>query len=292
MTHTGKEKLYSGMLLAPSVALVVLFVYGFIGWNGYISLTDWRGLVPDYNIVGAKQYVSLATHPRFIRDMINTGVFTMLFLAGNLFLGLLMATMLDRKLRGEGFFRSLFLFPMSVSFVVTGTVWVWMFNPTSGLNVLFERIGFNTESWGWIIDPDMALYCVCIAAVWQMAGFTMAQYLAGLRGISDDVREAARIDGASEAQIFRHILLPQLWPVTVGAIVILGHISLKIFDLVYVMTQGGPARATDMPGIFMFETTFRGDFFARGAAIGIVMLTMIALLIVPYLIYSRRMDAQ
>ncbi len=167
---------------------------------------------------------------------------------------------------------------------------MWIFNPTSGLNTLFGALGFDTSSWGWITDPRFALYCVAMAAIWQMAGFTMAQYLAGLRGISDDVREAARIDGANEAQIFRHILLPQLWPVTVGAIVILGHISLKIFDLIFVMTQGGPARATDMPGIFMFEITFRGDFFARGAAIGIVMLVMVALLIVPYLVYSRRMD--
>ncbi len=292
MTHTTKERATSFLLFAPSVLLVALFVYGFIGWSGYISLTDWRGLLPNYELAGLKQYASLAQHPRFIRDMFNTGVFTLVFLVGNLFLGLLLATLLDRKLRGEAFFRNLFLFPMSVSFVVTGTVWVWIFNPNSGLNVIFQKLGFNTEQWRWITDPKMALYCVCAAAIWQMAGFTMAQYLAGLRGISDEIREAARIDGANEAQVFRHILLPQLWPVTVGAVVILGHISLKIFDLVYVMTQGGPARSTDMPGIFMFETTFRGDFFARGAAIGIVMLFMIALLIVPYLIYSRRMDVQ
>lgn len=292
MTHTGKEKLLSAALLAPSFLLVLIFVYGFIGWSGYISMTDWKGLAPNYNFVGFKQFQSLAGHPRFIRDMINTGVFTLIFLFGNLFLGLLLAVLLDRRLRGETFFRNLFLFPMSVSFVVTGTIWVWIFNPNSGLNILFARLGIHTENWGWIVDPKMALLCVCLAAVWQMAGFTMAQYLAGLRGISDDVREAARIDGANEARIFRYILFPQLWPVTVGAVVILGHISLKIFDLVFVMTQGGPARATDMPGIFMFETTFRGDFFARGAAIGMVMLIMVALLIVPYLVYSRKMDVR
>ena len=277
-------------LLAPSFACVLVFVYGFISWSGAISLTAWRGLAPDYTFVGLKQYVDLFHHPRFQADLVNTGVFTLLFLVGNLFLGLLLAVLLDRRLRGEAFFRNLFLFPMSVSFVVTGTIWVWIFNPNSGLNVLFTALGFNTEDWLWIVDKRMALYCVIGAAVWQMTGFTMAQYLAGLRGISDDVREAARIDGANEAQIFRHILLPQLWPVTVGAIVILGHISLKIFDLIYVMTQGGPARATDVPGIYMFEITFRGDFFARGAAIGIIMLLMVAMLIVPYLVYARRMD--
>ena len=291
MKLATKDKWISAGLVLPSFVLVLLFVYGFIVYSGWISMTDWRGLVPSYNFVGFKQYVDLFAHPRFQTDLINTGVFTLLFLAGNLFFGLLLAVLLDRRFRGDTFFRNLFLFPMAVSFVVTGTVWVWIFNPTSGLNTLFAMLGFQTENWGWITDPRMALYCVCMAAIWQMAGFTMAQYLAGLRGISDDVREAARIDGANEAQILRHILLPQLLPVTVGAVVILGHISLKIFDLVYVMTQGGPARSTDMPGIFMFETTFRGDFFARGAAIGIVMLMIVALLIVPYLVYSRRMDS-
>ena len=292
MTPSHKERWLSAAILAPSIACVLLFVYGFIGWSALISLKDWRGLAPTTGFVGLKQYSSLFDLGRFRQDMINTGVFTLLFLAGNLFLGLLIATLLDRRLRGQAFFRNLFMFPMSVSFVVTGTVWVWILNPNAGLNHVFAALGFHTENWGWITDPRMALFCVTMAAVWQMAGFTMAQYLAGLKGISDDIREAARIDGAGEAQIFRYILLPQLWPVTVGAVVILGHISLKIFDLIFVMTGGGPSRATDMPGIFMFEITFRGDFFSRGAAIGIVMLMMVALLIVPYLVYSRRMDVR
>ncbi|HPM77106.1 MAG TPA: sugar ABC transporter permease [bacterium] len=290
MKESGRERRISMLLLAPSFLLVLLFVYGFISWSGYISMSAWRGLVPDYTFVGLKQYASLLQQPRFIRDLINTGLFTALFLVGNLFFGLLLAVLLDRKLRGETFFRNLFLFPMSISFVVTGTIWVWVFNPSSGLNVFFGALGFDTSNWLWIVDKRMALFCVVMAAVWQMTGFTMAQYLAGLRGVSDDIREAARIDGASETRIFTHILLPQLLPVTVGAIVILGHISLKIFDLIFVMTGGGPAQRTDVPGIFMFETTFRGDFFARGAAIGIFMLLMVAVLIVPYLVYSHRMD--
>jgi len=290
MKRTRTDRLFSFALVAPSCLLLILFVYGFIAWSGWISMTDWRGLAPSNEFVGLEQYARLFAQPRFHRDLINTGVFTLLFLAGNLFLGLLLAVLLDRRLRGESFFRSLFLFPMSVSFVVTGTIWVWVFNPNAGLNRLLAALGFDVSNWGWITDPRMALYCVCMAAVWQMAGFTMAQYLAGLRGIAHEQREAARIDGASEAQIFRYVLLPQLWPITVGAVVVLGHISLKIFDLIFVMTQGGPARSTDVPAIYMFEVSFRGDFFARGAAIGIVMLILVALLIVPYLIYARRMD--
>ena len=290
MKRTGKDRLLSFALVAPSCFLLLFFVYGFIAWSGWISLSDWRGLAPVHRFVGLKQYRDLAALPRFRADLFNTGVFTLLFLFGNLFLGLLLAVLLDRRVRGETFFRSLFLFPMAVSFVVTGTIWVWVFNPVVGLNRLLSALGMNVANWGWITDPRMALVCVCLAAVWQMTGFTMAQYLAGLRGIAAEQREAARIDGASEAQVFRHVLLPQLLPITVGAVVVLGHISLKIFDLVYVMTQGGPARSTDMPGIYMFEVSFRGDFFARGAAIGVVMLIMVALLIVPYLAYARRMD--
>ena len=290
MKRTKADRIYSLALVAPSCFLLLLFVYGFIAWSGWISMTDWRGMVQTTNFVGLERYSELLHMERFQKDLANTGIFTLFFLAGNLFLGLLLAVLLDRQLRGESFFRSLFLFPMSVSFVVTGTVWVWVFNPSSGLNRVFEAIGFDVGEWGWITDPKMALYCVIMAAVWQMTGFTMAQYLAGLRGIAVEQREAARIDGASEAQVFRHVLLPQLWPITVGAIVVLGHISLKIFDLVFVMTQGGPAQATDMPGIYMFEVTFTGSYFARGAAIGIFMLVMVAVLIVPYLIYARRMD--
>ncbi|MDP8257711.1 MAG: sugar ABC transporter permease [Candidatus Alcyoniella australis] len=292
MRHARRDRLLSLALVAPSCLLLLLFVYGFIGWSGWISMTDWEGISPELKFVGFEQYERLLHHDRFQRDLVNTGVFTLLFLAGNLFLGLLLAVLLDRKLRGESFFRSLFLFPMSVSFVVTGTIWVWVFNPQSGLNRIFAALGFDVSDWGWITDPKMALTCVALAAIWQMAGFTMAQYLAGLRGIAMEQREAARIDGANEAQVFRHVLLPQLWPITVGAIVVLGHISLKIFDLVYVMTQGGPARATDVPGIFMFEVTFANQFLARGAAIGVVMLLMVALLIVPYLVYARSMDAR
>ncbi|MBZ0272879.1 sugar ABC transporter permease [bacterium] len=292
MKGAGRDRLVAACVFAPSVAAALVFVYGFIGVSAWISLTGWNTLTPDWSFAGFGQYERLFDHPRFRRDLVNTGAFTALFLAGNLFLGLLLAALLDARLRGHAIFRNIFLFPMSISFVVTGTIWVWIFNPTSGINRLFVAIGFDTARWGWITDPRMALACVALAAVWQMAGFTMAQFLAGMQGISGEIREAARLDGASEWKIFRHILLPQLWPVTIGAIVILGHISLKIFDLIYVMTQGGPARATDVPGIFMYEATFRADQFARGAAIGIVMLVMVAAVIVPYLVYARKMDAR
>jgi glucose/mannose transport system permease protein len=200
--------------------------------------------------------------------------------------------LLEQRVRGETLFRNIFLFPMSISFIVSGTAWQWLLNPSTGVNLLLDAVGLGRFKSPWYTDPRTAIFSVVIAAVWQMSGFTMAMYLAGLRGISDELREAARVDGASEWQLYRHIILPMLNPVTLSAVIILGHISLKIFDLVFAMTGSGPAFSTDVPGIFMFETTFRGNRFAEGAAIAVVMLVMIAIVVIPYLRYSTRAEAE
>jgi glucose/mannose transport system permease protein len=184
------------------------------------------------------------------------------------------------------------MFPLALSFVVTGTVWRWIFNPNYGLNVLFQNAHLGFLKSGWLTDPHTALNSLTIAAVWQMSGFCMAMFLAGLRGIPDELREAARVDGASEFQAFWRVVFPLLRPITLSAVIILGHISLKIFDLVFVMTFGGPGYSTDMPGLNMFITTFRQDLVAQGAAIATVLLLMVALLIVPYLIWNLRGETE
>jgi glucose/mannose transport system permease protein len=138
----------------------------------------------------------------------------------------------------------------------------------------------------------VALVPVVIAAAWQLTGYTMAMYLAGLRAIPDELREAARVDGASEFDLYRRIMLPLLRPITLSALIVLGHISLKIFDLVYTMTGKGPGFVTDVPGIFMFETTFQGNHYSQGAAISMIMLFMVALVIVPYLVFSLRREVE
>jgi glucose/mannose transport system permease protein len=224
-------------------------------------------------------------------------VFTVLFIAACLALGLLLAVLLDRKIKGESLFRGIYLFPMSVSFIVTGVIWRWVLNPGTagnavGVNLLLDKIGLGFLKNGWYTDPSIGIKAVVIAATWQMAGYTMALYLAGLRGISDDLREAARVDGASEWQIFRSIILPLLQPVTLSAVIILGHISLKIFDLISSMTGPGAGFSTDVPAYYMFDTTFRGNHFARGAAIAVMLLVMVSALVVPYLIHSYRTEVE
>ncbi|MGY4706577.1 carbohydrate ABC transporter permease [Candidatus Bipolaricaulota sp. J31] len=292
------ERLVTLLMLLPSVIAVSVFVYGFIGWTGYVSMSNWNQLLPDYTFVGLRNFLKLFAHPRFQIDLKNLAVFTALFLTGALSIGFLLAVLLDRKIRAEGLFRTIYLYPMSLSFIVTGVVWRWLMNPGSpqmgstGINLLLEKIGLGFMKSGWYTDPRVGIKAVAIAAIWQMSGYVMALYLAGLRGIPETLREAARVDGASEWQIYRYVILPLLRPITLGAIIILGHISLKIYDLIVAMTGPGPGFSCDVPAYFMWETAFHANRFAQGAAIAVILLLMVSLLIVPYLIFSVRREAE
>lgn len=288
----SSDRLIAIALIAPSVVLIAIFVYVFIARTAYVSLVRWNDLAPDFTFVGLRNYERLLDNERFQIDLRNTLVFTVTFITSCLAVGLLLATLLDSRIKGEGVFRAIFMFPLAVSFIVTGVAWRWLESPTSGLNLLFDALGLGFLKNGWFTDPSIGILGVVLAAFWQMSGYVMALYLAGLRGIPDDVREAARTDGASEWQLFRHVILPLLHPITLTAVIILGHISLKIFDLTKSMTGPGPGFATDVPALFMFETTFFGSHFSQGASIAIVLLLLVSGLIVPYLIYNARTEAQ
>jgi len=288
--------------LIPSILLILVFVYGFIGWTGYVSLSNYNSIMPDFSFAGLKNYIYLFNDFRFQADLRNTLFFTVLFIGLVIILGLGLAILIDQKLKGESVFRNIFLFPMALSFVVTGVVWQWLLNPSTGFNQFLSVFGIQPKwytdtnilagfQWGNIeFGLPVAIIAVVIAAVWQMTGFSLAMYLAGLRGIPDEMREAARMDGASEFQIYRKIILPMMVPITMSVVIIMAHISLKIFDLVYAMTGSGANFVTDVPGVYMFETTFRGNYYANGAAIAIIMLLLVAIFIVPYLWSSRKGD--
>ncbi|NNC40927.1 MAG: sugar ABC transporter permease [Acidimicrobiia bacterium] len=284
-----------GMLwVLPSLIAVMLFVYGFIGWTARVSVSAWKGLLADYTYVGFENFTNLASDPRFSIDIQNTAIFTVVFVLGCLSIGLGLAILLDKGIRAEGFFRSLFLFPMAISFIVTGVVWRWLMNPAqgdrlSGLNLIFDKLGLDFLINQWHGTPTWGIAAVAIPAVWQMSGYTMALYLAGLRAVPESLREAARVDGASEFQVYRKVIMKLIRPVTLSAIIILGHISLKVFDLIIAMA--GKQVALDVPSIYMWTTTFDGFFFGRGAAIGIVLLLSVAVLVIPYLWYTLRQEA-
>jgi len=294
-----KDRLLAVVLISPSVLAIAIFVYVFIAWTARASVSAWKGLLPDYTFVGLTNFVTLFRNPRFQIDMRNTGIFTVLFLAACLAIGLLLAVLLDQRPKGEAVFRNVYLFPMAISFIVTGVVWRWLLNPAtsverlSGLNLLFHQAGLDFLISQWYTHSRLGIAAIVIPATWQMSGFTMALYLAGLRSVSDELREAARVDGASEWQIYRYIILPMLKTVTLSAIIILGHTSLKIFDLVMAITQeGGKGFSADVPAMNMWYTAFRALRFGQGAAIAIIILVTVAVLIVPYLVYTFRTEVE
>lgn len=361
------DRVIALLTLLPSLILVAVFVYGFIGQTIYVSLTDWgEGAAlaeqPEINLIGFKNYRDLFTgflHFRFRQDLVNAFFYTLLLVGGAICLGLLFAILLDREPQGEGLFRTIFLYPMSLSFIVTGTIWRWLLAPAGGVNVLPKFIGLPGANFRWLssrtqilqfdwqslpkitafviaavlvilavrawkercwkkvlltsipivflvgwallgesLIPTMlpipevhgfnlATIGVIIAAIWQYSGYTMALYLAGLRGISAGLHEAAKLDGANEFQYYTRVAIPMLKPITLSAVIILAHISLKMFALIFAMA--GPDNAqTGHPAVLMYLTTFRGNKFAQGAAIAVVLFMLVALFIVPYLISSYR----
>ncbi|MFO7169661.1 MAG: sugar ABC transporter permease [Chloroflexota bacterium] len=311
----NRDRIAALLMIAPSVIAVAIFVYGFIGWTAFISLTNWEGLRANLTFVGLENYATIFNTGRFQTNIRNLVVFTTLFLAICLVIGLLLAVLVDSRIRAESLFRSIYIFPMALSFIVTGVVWQWIFAPgnwpndPTGINLLFKQMGLDFLQGAWTTDTSvvpgwrpeglktrigipMAMIPVIIAAVWQMSGFVMAMYLAGLRGIPDEIKEAARVDGASEWQVFRRVTLPLLQPVTLSAVIVLGHISLKIFDLIVTMTGGAPGNNTEVPGLYMYEITFKANKFSEGAAVAIVMLVVVAALVIPYLNYNRRTEVE
>ncbi len=273
------------LVVAPSFVLSLLFIYGLMAWNGYLSLSASR-ILPNYDFVGLAQYETLFDSERFRVAMSNLAVFGVLFIGGAMAVGVVLAVLLDQKVRGEGLLRTIYLYPMAISFIVTGTAWKWMLNPGLGLEHLMHQWGFENFSFGWLVDPDLAIYCVVIAGVWQSAGFVMALFLAALRGIDDSIIKAAQVDGASLPRIYWSIILPSLRPVFFSTLLVVSHLAIKSFDLVMALTAGGPGFATDLPATFMYAHAFTRGQIGLGAASATVMLATVAAIVVPYL-YSE-----
>ena len=270
------------IVLAPSFILSFLFIYGLIAWNGYLSVSASR-LLPNYEYVGFQQYVTLFASERWMVALKNLGIFSTLFIGCSMAVGLLLAILLDQKIRVEGVLRTVYLYPMALSFIVTGTAWKWILNPGLGIEHLMHQWGFENFTFDWLVNPDYAIYTVVIAGVWQSAGFVMALFLAGLRGIDDSIIKAAQIDGATLPQVYWRIIIPSMRPVFFSTLMVLAHIAIKSFDLVMALTAGGPGFATDVPATFMYTMAFTRGQIGLGAASATVMLATVAAIVVPYL---------
>lgn len=271
------------IVLAPSFAVTLLFVYGFILFTIVLSFTGSK-MLPKFDAwVGMANYRRLFALPEWQIALKNIAIFASLYIIICTLIGLMLAIFLDQKIRGEGTLRPIYLYPMALSFIVTGTAWKWFLDPGIGLEKVMHLWGWESFHFTWIKSNTMAIYTIVIAAVWQTSGFVMAMFLAGLRGIDNEILKAAQIDGASNWQLYRRIVIPLLRPAFLSAFVILSHLAIKSYDLVIALTNGGPGRATAMPATFMYSYTFTRNEMGVGASSAVIMLMTIAAIMVPYL---------
>jgi glucose/mannose transport system permease protein len=285
------ERWLPQIVVSPLFAASLFFVYGFIAWTVYISFTR-SGVMPNYDFAGLLQYERLWATPRWHVALSNLFIFSSLFIAGCLAIGILLAILLDQRIRIEGTIRTIYLYPMALSFIVTGTAWKWILNPGLGFENLVRELGFESFRFDWLVNPDMAIYTVVIAGVWQSSGYVMALFLAGLRSVDDEIIKAAAIDGAGPIRTYFRIVLPMIRPIFFSSIIILTHIAIKSFDLVVALTGGGPGYATDLPATFMYSFAFQRSELGVAAASAVMMLATIMAIIVPYLYSELRGKAR
>ena len=279
------EKHLPKIVLGPSFLVIILFVYGFIAWTAWISFTRSR-LMPKYDIDGFIQYQRLFDSPRWEVAIDNLFIFGFLFILISMLLGLVIAIFLDQKIRIEGALRTIYLYPMALSLIVTGTAWKWILNPGLGLESVIKGWGFKDFTFDWVINPDFAIYTVVIAGVWQASGFVMALFLAGLRSVDQEIIKAAQVDGVPTLRIYTAIIIPSMAPIFLSAFIVLAHLAIKSFDLVIALTGGGPGYATDLPATYMYTMAFsRGDI-GQAASSAIIMMIVVFAVVVPYL-YSE-----
>ena len=279
------EKQMPKLVLAPSFAASLIFVYGFIGWTAWVSLTKSK-LLPRYDIVGPIQYQRLFDSPRWDVALSNLFVFGFLFIVISMLLGLVLAILLDQKIRTEGVIRTIYLYPMALSLIVTGTAWKWILNPGLGIEATVKKWGYENFTFDWLVNPDMAIYTVVLAGVWQSSGFVMALFLAGLRSVDEEIIKAAQVDGIPTWRIYSAIIIPSMAPIFLSAFIVLSHLAIKSFDLVIALTGGGPGYATDLPATYMYTMAFsRGDI-GQAASSAMIMMAVVFTIVVPYL-YSE-----
>jgi glucose/mannose transport system permease protein len=288
------------LLVSPSIALIAVFVYGLIGWNVKVSLSDWRQAeqTSGFDTSAYSELFPPNSDPAWVLDVYHIVIFTVVFIVGALLMGGTLAFLLDKGVKGEGFFRAIYLFPLAVSFIASGIVWRWLMNPATGdretgLNAAFDKVGlgflsnewWQSTAWPW---DSRGMAAMAIPAIWALSGYIMALYLAGFRGVPEELREAARMDGASEWRVYRHVVFPHLTPVTLSALIILGHISIKVFDLIVAI--GSKQLITQTPAVYMWIQIFDARDYAKGAAIATLLLVGISVLIIPYLVYTVRSE--
>ena len=269
------------LILAPSLAASFIYVFVFTIWTLYISLSN-SSLLPSYGFVGLDNYASLWSNRRWNIAYSNLFLFSAFYIVGAMAIGLLLAILIDQKVRGEAIWRTIFLYPLAVSFIVTGTVWSWLYNPTDGIQMLVRSLGWTDFNFALASDRNTAIYAIIITGIWQSSGFAMALFLAGLRSVDPDLVKAAQIDGASTFRTYRKVILPVIAPIFLAVAVVQIQFAIKTFDLVQALTRGGPGISTTFPAIYVYDLMFQRGQIGEGAAAAIMMLAALAVVLVPY----------
>jgi len=274
------------LVLAPSLLASFVYVFVFCAWTIWISVSN-SSLLPDYSWSGFHHYVELWGNERWRIAYTNLFLFGSLYVVGTMAIGLLLAILIDQRIRAEALWRTIYLYPLAISFIVTGTVWRWLLNPSTGVESLIRHWGWTSFKFDWLVNREMAIYTVVIIGIWQASGFVMALFLAGLRSVDPDLVKAAQIDGASMPRIYRRIILPAIGPIFVAVLVVLLQSAIKIFDLVVALTGGGPGIATTVPSIYVYDLIFQRGQMAEGAAAAMMILFVLSFVLVPYTIWSN-----
>jgi glucose/mannose transport system permease protein len=284
------ERFKTLVVILPILLLIFFCFYYCVGWNVFISFTDWEGFIPTRNLVGIRNYQQLFSDSIFWISLKNNLLLILIFVPGVVLLGLVFAILLDQKVRGENFFRTVYLLPFAMSFVVTATLWTWMYSPKEGMiNVLLNRAGLKVLARGWITEPEIVMYCIIVALIWQFAGYSIIIFLGGIRSIPDAQTEAARIDGASDLTLYAKIIIPQLKGSFLTAVIVFMCFALKAFDFIWVLNKGGPGYSSHILGVAMYKETFVLDKYAYGASYSSLIFVLSVAIVLPILsqIYGR-----
>jgi glucose/mannose transport system permease protein len=282
------------LVIAPSLVASFVYVFVFCGWTLYISMSD-SSLLPSYGFIGIRPYIDLWSNTRWHIAYGNLFYFSGFYVVLSLLVGLALAIAIDQRVRGEALWRTIFLYPLAVSFVVTGAVWRWLYSPDAGIEHFVRGLGWSDFTFRLTTDRNLAIYSIIATGVWQSSGFAMALFLAGLRSVDPDLVKAAQIDGASRFRIYRKIILPTIAPIFVAVTVVLLQFAIKTFDLVVALTNGGPGIATTFPANYVYDLMFQRGQINIGAAAAIMMLAALAVVLVPYslwLVWRRRREVR
>lgn len=280
------DRVLPHLVIWPPILVSCTYVLLFSAWTVWVSFTR-STLMPEYSWAGWRNYSAMLASRNWQIAYTNLFIYGGCFVVFTMAMGLLLAVLIDQRIRGENIYRAIFLYPLAVSFVVTGTVWGWLLNPTIGVQKLMHDVGWSSFRFEWLIDRDMAIYTIVIAGVWQASGFAMALLLAGLRSVDVDLLKAAQIDGAGPVRTYLRVVFPTIGPIFIAVLVMLLQFAIKTYDLVVALTAGGPGLASTLPTVVVYDFMFQRSELAKGSAAAVMLLGSLAFVLVPYGLYQR-----